>query len=472
MTADQLPQPNPQDRSPEFSTRFHKHKGNYFYWLLAIGGLGLITLLVRPMLITSSNPQTENIAKALPVETIEVEPVDSYQVSRTYTGEIAAIRTSNLGFSRGGEIEEVLVEEGDRVNKGQLIAKLDIRNLQTQRQQLVAEKARAQAQLSELQTGARVEDINAAKAAVRDLEQQLKLQSKQKERREFLYDEGAIAREELDEFAFGEGALQARLDRARSNLAELENGTRPEQIAAQQATVEQLEASIADLDVTIDKSTLKAPFDGIVAKRELDEGTVANASQSVVRLMENVAPEARIGIPTDVVEKLQIGGIQNLKIGSQTYTAKVGSILPEVNINTRTQTVVFKLEPSAIAQINPAYSIASTGGTPATAFPAGQTIRLELMQEINTEGYWLPTDALTQGIRGLWACYVLTESEDAGNYIVKQHSVEIIHQQGDKPNGMASLRALVRGTLQPGDEIVASGTHRLVPGQRVQVTSK
>ncbi|MBE9048019.1 efflux RND transporter periplasmic adaptor subunit [Pleurocapsales cyanobacterium LEGE 10410] len=394
-------------------------------------------------MLTSSfdSPAVESQERVIPVETIEVQPVDSYQVSRTYTGEIAAIRSSNIGFSRGGEIEQVLVREGDRITAGQPLARLDIRNLETQRQQLVAEKARSQAQLTELERGARVEDIDAARAEVRDIEQQLKLQAKQRERREYLYNQGAISREELDEYAFGEGSLQARLSRAKSNLAELENGTRPEQIAAQQATVQQLEAQIADLDVTIDKSTLKAPFNGIVAVRELDEGTVANAGQSVIRLIENASPEARIGMPARVIEKLDIGSTQTLKLGSRTYQATIDSTLPEVNSNTRTQTVVFKLDPSAIPRINP-----------------GQTARLELVNEIDTDGYWLPTDALTQGIRGLWNCYVITQSDD-GKQQVQQQAVEIIHQQGD--------RALVRGTLQPGDEIVANGTHRLVPGQIV-----
>lgn len=461
MTINQIPnQDNNHQTSSEFVDRPHKKKlSKYFYLILGISGVGLIFLLARPIMLTSSDsPTVESQARVLPVETIRVEPVNSYQVSRTYTGEIAALRTSNLGFSRGGEIEQVLVREGDRITQGQTLARLDIRNLETQRQQLVAEKARAEAQLEELERGARIEDIDAAKAEVRDIEQQLKLQKKQRERREYLYNQGAISREELDEYAFGEGSLQARLSRAKSNLAELENGTRPEQIAAQQATVQQLEAQIADINVNIDKSTLKAPFNGIVAVRELDEGTVANSGQSVIRLIENALPEARIGMPARVIEKLEIGSTQNLKLDSQTYQATIDSILPEVDSNTRTQTVVFKLDPSAIPRINPAYSIASTGETPATAFPAGQTVRLELVNEIDTDGYWLPTDALTQGIRGLWNCYVITQSDD-GKQQVQQQAVEIIHQQGD--------RALVRGTLQPGDEIVANGTHRLVPGQRV-----
>ena len=450
MTSNQIADTDSESKtSSKFLEKPRKKLGKSFYWLLGIGGAGLLLLIARPIIISSQNsstPTAQNETKALPVETIEVQPVDSYQVSRTYTGEIAAVRTSSLGFSRSGEIEEVLVREGDRISAGQALARLDIRNLETQRQQLVAEKARAQAQLTELQTGARIEDINAAEAAVQDLEQQLKLQQKQRERREFLYNQGAISREELDEYSYGEGALQARLNQSRSNLAELENGTRPEQIAAQQATVEQLEAQIADIDVNIDKSTLKAPFTGIVAQRDLDEGTVASAGQSVIRLMENAAPEARIGMPAKAVEKLQIGSEQTLKLGSQTYKAKVASILPEVNLNTRTQVVVFNLDPAAITRINP-----------------GQTVRLELLENIDTEGYWLPTEALSQGIRGLWTCYVVTESEDRSGYRVQQQSVEIIYQRGDK--------ALVRGTLESRDKIVANGTHRLVPGQLVKVVS-
>lgn len=138
-----------------------------------------------------------------------------------------------------------------------------------------------------------------------------------------------------------------------------------------------------------------------------------------------------------------MGSSQTLQLGSQTYQATVDSILPEVNANTRTQTVVFKLDRSAIPRINP-----------------GQTVRLQLVNEIPTDGFWLPTDALTQGIRGLWNCYVVTQSDD-GTQQVQQQAVEIIHQKGD--------RALVRGTLQPGDEIVANGTHRLVPGQKVSL---
>ncbi|MEM6590627.1 MAG: efflux RND transporter periplasmic adaptor subunit [Cyanobacteria bacterium P01_C01_bin.73] len=379
----------------------------------------------------------------LAVETLTVEAVDSYTVARAYTGEIAALRSSDLGFTRGGELMQVLVEEGDRVTAGEPLAQLDTQSLLAQRRQLEAQKTEAQARLLELERGARQEDIAAARAEVRDFENQLRLQQQQRSRREFLFAEGAISREQLDEFAFGAETLDARLDRAKSRLNELLNGTRPEQVAAQRAVVQQLEASIADLDIDLSKSTLKAPFAGIVSARQVDEGVVVGAGQSIVRLVEAAAPEARVGMPETAASRLQLGSLVTVNLGEQSFSATVKSVLPEVDPNTRTQIVVFQLEPAAIPQLNP-----------------GQTVRVELSETIATGGIWVPTQALTQDIRGLWSVLVVMPTDGGTVQQVQPTSVEILHQESD--------RVLVQGTLQAGDRIVADGVHRLVPGQQVK----
>ncbi|NJO59496.1 MAG: efflux RND transporter periplasmic adaptor subunit [Richelia sp. RM2_1_2] len=422
------------------------------YGMLGVLGLMLVVGTVfGANNLTKTESQTKEVAVArpIPVTTLRVEPVKSYQVMRTYTGEIAAIRTSELGFERGGKLVDVFVKEGDKVTSGQPIAKLDVSNLQMQKLQLEAQLTQAQARLDEFIAGPRQQDIAAARAAVDDIKQQLQLQKTKLKRREYLYGEGAIAREQLDEIAFGENSLNARLQQAQSNLDELLAGTRIEQLAAQRAVVKQLEASISDLQITIAKSTIKAPFASIVSSRQIDEGTVVNPGQAVVRLVENTSPEARIGMPTTVVNKLRVGSSQTVEINNRNYSARVAAILPVVNPNTRTQVVVLKLESSTISQINP-----------------GQTVRLKLTDTIPTQGFWLPNKALTQGLRGLWTSYVLTKpkTENANTtkdaFVLEQRSVEILHQESD--------RVLVRGTLQSGDRIVADGVHRLVPGQIVR----
>ncbi|NEQ44875.1 MAG: efflux RND transporter periplasmic adaptor subunit [Leptolyngbya sp. SIOISBB] len=422
---------------------------------LGLGAVGLLFAICTPIVqaqLTASESATEvAAARPLSVETLTVEAAASYTVSRSYTGEIAALRSSDLGFTRGGELVQVLVAEGDRVTAGQSLAQLDTASLQTQKRQLEAQLAAAQAQLLELERGARQEDIAAAEAEVRDFENQLQLQQQQRSRREFLYAEGAISREQLDEFAFGAETLEARRDRAQSNLNELRNGTRPEQIAAQQAVVDQLVASIADLDVDLNKSTLIAPFDGIVAAQSVDEGVVVGAGQSVVRLVENQAPEARIGLPETAAQRLTAGTPVTVTLGDTSYNATVKSLLPEIDPDTRTQLVVFQLEPTALTAVN-----------------LGQTARVGITETIPTEGMWLPAQALIQDIRGLWSVYVVMPADsETEPDIVQPKSVEILHEESRKDTTQEGLRVFVRGTVQPGDRIVADGVHRLIPGQPV-----
>lgn len=415
-------------------------------------GLGAIALLLligvpvmRSQLASSDTTAADDISQAtvLAVETLDVEAVDGYETTRTYTGTIAALRASDLGFERSGQLTTVLIEEGDRVAAGAPLAELDISNLQTQRQQLEADRAQAQAVLAEREAGPRREDIAAAEANVRQIEQDLELQGIQRSRREFLYERGAIAQEELDEFTYGQSSLQAQLDQARSNLEELRNGTRQEQILAQRAVVRQLDAAIADVDVNIAKSTLRSPFAGVVASRQVDEGTVVSAGQSVMRLVEDASPEARIGMPASTASQLQVGEPQTVNLNGESFTATVTAVLPEVDPDTRTQVVILQLDRGAVSSINP-----------------GQTVRADIAETVPTEGIWLPIAALTQDIRGLWSAYVVLPTEAGDRHQVQPKSVEILHQESD--------RALVRGTLRPGDRVVANGVHRLVPGQQVE----
>ncbi|MGK7878141.1 MAG: efflux RND transporter periplasmic adaptor subunit [Xenococcaceae cyanobacterium] len=416
--------------------------------LLLVGlGAGLGIGLTTRSPNSSPEVAVTSSAKVMPVRTLRLEPVKSYQVKRTYTGEVVAPRASELGFERGGKLIKLRVDDGDRVTAGMPLAQLDTRNLAAQRQAIVAQRAQAVARLEELRAGPRVEQIAAARAAVRDLEEQLALSEAQRARREFLLREGAISREQLDQFTFNTGALKARLDAAQSNLDELLAGTRKEQIAAQSALVKQLDASLADINVSLEKSVLRAPFAGEIAVRRVDEGAVVEAGQPVLRLVENTTLEVRVGVPADTIAQLKLGRRQTVKIAEQPYQAQVSAVLPEVDPVTRTRTVVLRLSASSVA------------------VAPGEVARLQLItNSIATTGYWLPITALVRGDRGLWSCYVLAPTDAATSaadaYQIERRDVEILHTESD--------RVLVRGTLQPGESLIASGVHRIVPGQLVR----
>ncbi|MEO0456191.1 MAG: efflux RND transporter periplasmic adaptor subunit [Cyanobacteria bacterium P01_A01_bin.114] len=388
----------------------------------------------------------------LPVKTQTLESVDAYRINRTYTGEIVAQRSSDLGFEQPGTLVEIRVDEGDWVDAGTPLARLDIRSLQAQRQQIEAQRRQALARFQELQQGPRAEDIAAAQAAVQDLQAQVELARLQQQRRENLYAQGAISREELDERAFSADALANRLQQAQSQLEELQTGTRVEQITAQDAQVEQFDASLQGIDVSLSKSTLYAPFSGRVAKRLVDEGVVIGPGQTVLRLVEGSTLEARIGVPANVANRLTLNTPQSIQVNNRVYPATVTALLPELDSTSQTVTVVLTLENAAEPTI-------------------GATARLALEETQPEAGYWLPTNALIEGERGLWTAYVLDELDSAtpaaatpaDTHKVARRDVEVLYTEGD--------RTFVRGMLQPGETVITSGIHRIVPGQRVKATA-
>ena len=239
---------------PESSSRPSKQR----WWYLVQGTLLLLTLAFGIYFIQSRNADkstegTASAVKMLAVKTAVLKPVTQYSVERAYTGQIVARRTSDLGFEQGGTLVEILVEEGDRVNQGDILARIDARGLQAQRQQLEAERRQSLALLQELKTGPRPEDIAEAEAAVGDLNNQLALARLQQQRRESLYEEGAISLEEMQERKFNAEALEKRLQQAQSRLDELQAGTRSEQISGQDAQVAQIDARIRSVEILLDK---------------------------------------------------------------------------------------------------------------------------------------------------------------------------------------------------------------------------
>ncbi|MDJ0508914.1 MAG: efflux RND transporter periplasmic adaptor subunit [Crocosphaera sp.] len=427
---------------------FAAKKLNFSNLLLTVimgGGL----LLAGFMMGSQNRPQPEtqvksNIADStnvLTVKTTRITAIYRYSIQRTYTGETTTMRESPLGFERGGKVVKLYMDEGDRITKGQVIAKLDTSELETRKLNLEAQKSQQLAILAELNRGPRPEQIDAAKAQVQQLQERLSLEVAKRERREYLYQEGAISLEQLDEVSFNSNALAAQLAEAQSRLDELLAGTRIEKINAQKAVIKQIEANIDNISLDISKSYLKSPYSGTIAQRLIDEGTVVSTGQSMVKLVENGKPEVRIGIPVEKISTIKQKSQYSVLINNKEYAARVSTILPEVDSATRTQTVVLTLESGAAFQV-----------------PKGAIARLNVTETIFQSGFWLPITALIKGDRGLWSCYGVFEGEN-GKKIVEKRDIEVLYTE--------SNRVLVRGTIKSGDRIITQGTQRVVPGQTV-----
>jgi len=332
----------------------------------------------------------------LTVSYINIQRQAGFASERVYAGKTLPSRSSELGFKRGGEIAQVLVDIGDVVEKGQVLARLDSQTLASNLEQAEANTDLAQANLS------------AAKA-------EAQLAANTEKRFRTLREQGNTSKQIYDE-------------------AKLSFQTKRAQYQVAQANVKRAVAAANASKIALAEAAIRAPFDGIIQSRYMDEGTQILGGTPAVKLIELGPIKAHVGVPSESLASLTIGERYNLSWNGKAQPARLMAISPEVDPNTRTLNAVFKVNANII--------------------PIGAVVELLLEQRVAIPGFWLPVSALTASDRGLWGVYVVNAEN-----IIERRLVEVIHNEAS--------RAFVRGLLSDKERVVNSGVQRIVPGQSV-----
>jgi RND family efflux transporter MFP subunit len=191
------------------------------------------------------------------------------------------------------------------------------------------------------------------------------------------------------------------------------------------------------LDVA--KSTLRAPFAGVLSTRRLDEGAVVAAGAELAMLQETARPQARVGVPADIAASLAPGAALTLETRTGGVEGALRAASPDVDPATRTRSLLVDLPAEA-------------------PLAMGELVRLVLSRPVADRGAWVPLTALQEGERGLWAIY-LVAPDGQGGHVARREAVEALHVEEG--------RAFVRGAFADGALLVTEGVNRVTQGQRV-----
>jgi len=217
------------------------------------------------------------------------------------------IRQVELAFNASGRIAELKVQEGDRVAKGQLLARLDTERLKLQLAQAEALADAQRSQLARLRAGSRPEEIRQA-AAQRDAAQAAVVEAMLIYRRQQeLVAKQFVAQQQADTAKNSLDAAEQRLKAAEETYRLTVLGPRKEDIAAAAATLAAQEAAVAGLKHDIAEGELAAPSDGIVEKRILEPGDMASTSKSVFTLALTEPVWARVYLPEPALGRVPMG---------------------------------------------------------------------------------------------------------------------------------------------------------------------
>ena len=217
------------------------------------------------------------------------------------------IRQVELAFNASGRVDQILVHEGDRVNKGQLLARLDTTRL---RLALAQAKALADAQISQvakLKAGSRPEEIKRA-AAERDAARAAANDARQVYQRQLdLVAKHFVSQQQADSAKNALDAAQERLKAAEEahHLAVL--GPRKEDVATAEANRIAQDAAVAGLSHDISEGELYAPDAGIIENRVLEPGDMASPQKTVFTLALIDPVWARVYLPERALGRIAPG---------------------------------------------------------------------------------------------------------------------------------------------------------------------
>jgi multidrug resistance efflux pump len=230
------------------------------------------------------------------------------------------VRQVELAFNASERIVDVLVREGDRVKKGQLLARLDTGRLSHSVEQAKAEVAAQQQVVARLVAGARPEEINKARAEVEAAAVDARNARANYLRDRDLAKQHFISEQQADNARAAAEAAESRLNAVREALHLLEEGSRKEDIAAARATLAARQAALGIAQHNLDEATLSAPADGVIENRILEPGDMASPQKAVFTLALTDPLWVRAYVSELDLGKLRLGGIA--EIGTDSHPDK------------------------------------------------------------------------------------------------------------------------------------------------------
>ena len=243
----------------------------------------------------------------------------------TATGTIEVTKT-DITAKVGGYLVELKIKEGDPVQRGQMVVKIDRPDLQAQLLRDEAALARAKAQLRDLEQGARSQELQEAAANLAAASAQATRAKADFERYSRLFREGAIATQQLDNSRSAHEVAANSLLAAQSRYSLLQSGNREETIEAQRLEVARSEAVLAGSRSQLVDTNVVSPLSGRVLSKNYEQGEYVNAGVSIATIGDMKDCWVKVFVSTAQMGQIRLGQAVKVKIDAYPDRAFRGEI--------------------------------------------------------------------------------------------------------------------------------------------------
>jgi RND family efflux transporter MFP subunit len=254
----------------------------------------------------AAKPEEETVNRVVSVKVARAEESDE-QLSVRAPATVFPREQANIASRITAPILELGARKGDRVRRGQMLARLDNRDLIAQRQEIAAIVKDAEASLDKLRSGTLPTDIEKAKGQVMTTQAALNQAEKFYERRKQLFDQGAIPNRDLLVSQTDLATAKANFEVAQRTLSLLEQQSSAKDIQIAESRLEQARGRLAAIETQIAFSELKSPFAGTVTEQFVFPGDMAQPSSPMFTVSDLDVAIARAQVPETDTFGVRIG---------------------------------------------------------------------------------------------------------------------------------------------------------------------
>lgn len=298
----------PQEKSTETGASSVRRGGRSKLWILLL-------LIPAALLLAVAGPFLAGGKKKSPSR--QTATVSHAAAAR---GLVEGGEEVTIASRIGGRISRILVDEGDKVSRNQIIVQLDDAEEQAMRAQASASLARHSARLRELQSGYRMEDVEAAEHAYSRTVAIFNHAQDEHERYKRLYAKDAVTLVELNRTEERRRVAEQSMREARQTAQKLRKGERAEQVQQGRAMAEEARASVELAVARLNNHRILSPMDGLVADRLREPGESIEAGTPVLVLISPEKMRIRAELEESDVGKVSVG--QKVTVTSDTHPGK------------------------------------------------------------------------------------------------------------------------------------------------------
>jgi HlyD family secretion protein len=366
----------------------------------------------------------------------EAEPVTPVQVAQATKGSIEHIITANAVLSPlnqanitskiSAPVRRILVNRGDHVRQGQLLAVLENRDLASAAEESKGLYEQAQAAY-QTTTGATLpEDRTKALTDLQTAQQSLEAAKKVYENRVALLRQGALAQKLVDDAKVALVQAQSLYATAERHVQSFQNVSERAQVKSSQAQLEAAKAHYGGAEAQLSYAEIRSPINGVIADRPVYPGEMANSGSAVISVVDISEVIARANIPVKEASAVQAGRPATISATGGDVAGKVTVVSPAVDPSTTTVEVWVQAK------------------NPQERLKPGTTVHVSINAEVIKDAILVPSAALLS-------------SDQGGDKVMVVGSDSLAHERVVQVGVRQADEVQITDGLKEGEQVITFG---------------